>query len=197
MHFTVIKQDSNPLLSQQKKFVTAFNTKKLIDKKIAEKYLSRKALQAVAQLAGQVLGPSDLVLNHHHYIDKCPDHFFSLSHTTDYAAAIVVSSNAYLGAGIDIELKQREFTASHHRFFTHKEDDQDIPKLNLWCIKEAIYKASSHLIADTYLLKDIIVSPKCSFIIDKKINGTDCNITGTWQIIAHPELIIATALIFK
>ena len=83
---------------------------------------------------------ADLTIHNYLYLEKFPDISVSISHTTDYGAAICAKSDKFISVGIDIEKASRSFNKKVLKFYEHKLDSQYC-ELELWTKKEAAFKA--------------------------------------------------------
>jgi 4'-phosphopantetheinyl transferase EntD len=101
--------------------------------------LSRLALQEALQtLLARKIAPTELGLVHHHALHSFPDCFATLSHTKDAAVAWVRKQR---GHGIDLERLDRPLKESIWERIHHPDDDKNLTRLELWCLKEAAFKA--------------------------------------------------------
>lgn len=119
----------------------------------------RQASFLAARKALQKLVPhmklTELKLNEFHFLEDFPQHVFSLAHTKDLAVAAMVGKNDYRSIGVDIEFLDRIVKENSERHFINSEDDRSINDLELWCAKEAAFKASSFLFDKNFVLKDL------------------------------------------
>lgn len=126
--------------------------------------LARMSFEKLKTLHGEVFNPS-------------------YAHTDDLGLCSV-TENLNEFSGIDIERTDRVIPKESYKMFINDED-ADLPPLQLWCIKEAAFKALSNSFNRTEpkLLKEITIDSnesfhykKCegSFLIEKKeIKGID------------------------
>lgn len=103
--------------------------------------LSRDALKRSFKMHGIELGIKDLKLKEYHLLPQFPQYTFSLSHTKDFGAAIVGSRQDFLSVGIDIENASRTVKDSVLTRISHPGDLATLRKIEVWCLKEAVYKA--------------------------------------------------------
>lgn len=150
-------------------------------------FLSRLALSEISNLP---FNPKYLEIENHLQLEKKPELLASLSHTKGIGAAAVMEKGETLSIGIDIEHSSRKMKTNSKRFFRRREDEESLSDLELWCLKEAIFKACSPYYQGekTLVLKDFWIKnnqfghfewPK------KKL--------GQCQIKVEDEVIIATA----
>lgn len=85
----------------------------------------------------------DLLLHSHHQLAAYPDLTLSLSHSPLAGASVLGGKGEYQGLGIDIEPLSRVVKESIiHRVTTPR--DQNLSPVEIWCLKEAIYKCVSN-----------------------------------------------------
>ncbi len=82
----------------------------------------------------------DLEVIDHGHLKTRPELIVSLSHTEDYGAAALAYQNQHRAIGIDIENKSRNIKDATKKLFVNDRDD-DASLLELWCKKEAAFKA--------------------------------------------------------
>lgn len=104
------------------------------EKRIREYAASRKALS----LACSIYEIDQLEIEAHHHLKNHPHIKVSLSHTRGLSAA--VASKELVSVGVDVEFIDREFNHKTSKFFL-RDDDLEMPLLELWTIKEAAFKA--------------------------------------------------------
>lgn len=121
-------------------------------------YLSRIALSKCLNLSGerQDISIEELEIFNNLYLKKFPHISVSISHTTDYGAAVCADSDKYLSLGIDIEKCSRSFNQKILKFYEHEFDSKYLP-LELWTKKEAAFKAISPILSKLSNLDVIFV----------------------------------------
>jgi 4'-phosphopantetheinyl transferase EntD len=102
--------------------------------------LSRLALQECLKTAGVHLKISELLLVHHRELLASAQFTISLSHTSQVGAALIDLKEKFISVGIDIEHEEREVKGDVLKRISHPED-LDLKKIELWCLKEAAFKA--------------------------------------------------------
>ena len=102
--------------------------------------LSRGALQLCLAEQGITLPIKDLILENYCTVKGQDSLTISLSHTSDWGAAVVVPKRQYVSIGIDIEPLSRGVKPSILERISHAEDHA-LPGLTLWSVKEASFKA--------------------------------------------------------
>ena len=135
-------------------------------KRVRDHYTSRLALIKALKMP-EVQSYSDIeILNHHHLV-KFPELAVSVTHTNSLAGAVVADRSLIESIGVDLEAVDRDFKPGILKFFLRPEDEIEAP-LQLWCIKEAAFKAISPLYKEEkqLVLKDIIVKSDGSFHLD-------------------------------
>ena len=116
-----------------------------------------------------------------------PEWRFSISHTSDYAAALILPVTLSHGLGLDIESMAREVSAGVQERSYHAGDNKTLSPLELWCAKEAVYKSLPGPIQQKIWLNSIQVG-QGSF----SIQGHE-DWFGHWARQAHTELVIIMA----
>ncbi len=105
---------------------------------------------------------------------------FSISHTPDWAAAVVDKAE---GLGVDIEVKGRKVSPEICQRMAHVTDQIDDP-LSLWAIKEAAYKTLPAEIQSKVWLNSIAILNE-SFEV--------AGLSGRWCLYEHPDLVVCVA----
>jgi 4'-phosphopantetheinyl transferase EntD len=107
--------------------------------------------------------------------------FFSISHTGEWAGALLVKG--IKNPGLDIENKTREIDENVLERFSHP-GDHTLEALLLWSVKEAAYKTLPKEIQEKIWLQSIQVGA-----------GTFSGegFSGHWRQCEHPELMIVEA----
>ena len=103
--------------------------------------LSRMALQKCLKEQGYNLHPSALKLLKYSSLEGLPEFTLSLAHTKGSGAAMLADSNTFRAIGIDIENINRPVKESIIKRVGHSEDDESLRNIELWCLKEAAFKA--------------------------------------------------------
>lgn len=137
------------------------------ENRASQYYTSRLALQQCLEETyphKDIQFPEGLEIFNHHYLTKIPDICVSLSHNKICSAAAIGSRKEYTSIGIDIEKSDRKFHPRLKKFFVNQHDylDKSQSLLELWCIKEAAFKALYPISRQFWpktplLLKDIFV----------------------------------------
>ena len=102
--------------------------------------LSRGALQLCLGKLGINLTIEELILEDYCTVKGQDSLTISLSHTSDWGAAVVAAKKEYVSVGIDIEPLTRGVKPAILERISHAAD-HDLPGLNLWSVKEASFKA--------------------------------------------------------
>lgn len=102
--------------------------------------LSRGALQLCLAEEGISLPIKDLILEDYCTVKGQDSLTISLTHTSNWGAAVLASKKEYISVGIDIEPLTRNVKTSILERISHSED-QTLPALTLWSVKEASFKA--------------------------------------------------------
>ncbi|MFP5385214.1 MAG: 4'-phosphopantetheinyl transferase family protein [Bacteriovoracia bacterium] len=103
--------------------------------------LSRRALQLCLEEQGVHLRPHELILLKYSTLKDFPEFTLSLAHTKGSGAALLADSSTYRSVGIDIESIHRPVKESVIKRVGHSDDDGSLRNIELWCLKEAAFKA--------------------------------------------------------
>jgi 4'-phosphopantetheinyl transferase EntD len=101
--------------------------------------LSRDALKQGLNELGIDVVPSALKLISYHQLSSHPELTISLSHTKECGAALIADRKVYRSIGVDVEHEERVVKDSIRARISHK-DDQSLRNIELWCLKEAVFK---------------------------------------------------------
>ena len=151
--------------------------------------LAREALRSCLRASGLEVKIAELQLIDYNRIKVTDSFTLSLSHTKKWGAAVTAPAGSYLGLGIDIESKSREIKSAVLNRIRHV-NDHDLPPLQAWCLKEAIFK--------TLMNAQKIHHPVEFSSIQINEQGwihLDSGSTGDYQMVTHPELEIALSWI--
>ena len=157
------------------------NIKSIGEKRHREFAASRKALSEVCD--HRPIEQLNIVDHSHLLVD--PKLKVSLSPTRGMSAAI--SSREVKAIGIDIEDPNRSFNPAVSKFFL-RDDDLEMSMLQLWCIKEAAFKALCPLkihkpVKDVMVLKDLNVRADGIYFTDRKV--------ADWNFQSHDNVMTA------
>ncbi len=119
---------------------------------------ARFALLKAFQKVGQKVDWQDLASMSHSQLPHLKEFYFSLSHTLNkeglgVAGAYLVQRNSPIG--LDLEWADREMKDRASDYFARPEDTGNYTPLEIWCLKEAAFKASSALFTSSLVLKDL------------------------------------------
>jgi 4'-phosphopantetheinyl transferase EntD len=156
--------------------------------RINEWSLARCALHIALQKNKLDLSPEDYVFKNFHELGHLPSILFSVSHSKNWAAAIISDTTSSRHIGLDIELKGRVINDGIQQRMHHKNDDTSIDPLELWSIKEACYKALPSSAQEGIWLNHIAIN-KDGFELSHS------PLKGNWELVEHDELIISEAII--
>lgn len=151
--------------------------------------LSRAALKnALAELRINTQ-PLDLRLTSFHQLEKFPELVISLSHTKELGAALVGERKNFRSIGLDIERDERVVKDMIRERIAHPED-QNLRNIELWCLKEAAFKA----IMNTRLFEKPIEFS--SIKIGEKIwSHSPSKLEGEWELEVVNSIVIAKAFL--
>ncbi|MCK5883132.1 MAG: hypothetical protein KAG61_05545 [Bacteriovoracaceae bacterium] len=162
-------------------------------------YLSRTALKnCLVDLSPDFdkIGLDDLAIENHQHLEKYPQIAVSLSHTKEYAAAIISDDPHVVSVGIDLELTTRPIKKGIIKYFDHNFDSAYSP-LELWVIKEACFKAAWPIFqkekASAMVLKDLWVNQTEFGVFD--IKHPVGRITLNYIDLFDEKFLVATAII--
>lgn len=102
--------------------------------------LSRDALKNALKEYGLDITPGALKLKDYSGIEAFPQFTISLSHTKDCGAALVADRKTFRSVGVDIEHEARVVKDSIRERIAH-EQDENLRNIEIWCLKEAAFKA--------------------------------------------------------
>jgi len=121
-------------------------------------YLSRLAL---SELTERPLKIDSLKIKNHLHLENDNETLVSLSHTKGAAAAAIAKKEeGLISIGIDIERISRKLNINSSKYFLREEDEKSYSLLEIWCLKEAIFKAYAPFYQDekTLVLKDFWIT---------------------------------------
>ena len=158
-------------------------------------YTSRLALQGALKMVSDrdFLEYDELEIVNHQYLKEDRRILVSISHTNDFAVASVSDSDQLSSIGVDLEVSTREIKEGIYKFFIN-ESDQITNTLELWCIKEAAFKALSPLYQEekTLVLKDI------NILKDGTFHLSQCkDLSGFWKLESKEDKLLTHAIILK
>lgn len=165
-------------------------------KRLRDHYTSRLSLiNAVKELRDSSieLTYQDVLIENHLHLKSSPEIIASVTHTNSFAAAVVTDSQKISSVGIDIESRERQLKEGIKKFYILENDEIKDP-LELWCIKEAAFKAISPLYKEEkrLVLKDITVKRDGTFLLN-----TERNLNGYYRVEEVEGHFLALAIILK
>lgn len=118
----------------------------------------------------------DLTLKGYGELELYPDVCLSLSHSANAGASALALKGDYLSLGIDIESLDRGVKESIIQRVTTSKDKR-LNNIELWCLKEAIYKcvSNSQVFIGTLEFKDMEIG-------DNKWNHSPSGLQGEWKL---------------
>jgi 4'-phosphopantetheinyl transferase EntD len=149
-------------------------------------YLARYALRELLEEMNIKFHIKDLELEGFDRLIKLPQFTLSLTHTKDWAAAVLGPRSEYISLGIDLESRQRSISTLISSRIAHPQDIELDP-LMVWVLKEAVFKA---LMNTRSFAKNIEFS---SIELRDKTWHHPSGWHGQWEVHHHPELLIAIA----
>lgn len=150
--------------------------------------LSREALRLSLEEVGCKKQIQELHLEGHARLKHHTTFTLSLTHTSQWGAAVVGKSSDYRAVGIDLEPKNRIVKPEVIARISHP---QDLPLHNMqtWTLKEAIFKACMN----TELFQKPIEFS--SILIKKSSWEQESGLRGEWKLIDHQDQQVALAWI--
>lgn len=83
----------------------------------------------------------------------------SLSHTKEDAIAVVARRDEITALGVDFEFLTREVpTRGEHHYINELDELTGLSPLEVWCIKEACFKAITGVYPECKLLKEVVIT---------------------------------------
>lgn len=135
-----------------------FSALEILNPKLLSAHPKRQAGFLAARKALQMLVPQaklpELKLNEFHFLSDYPERLFSLAHTKDLAIAVMADKKDFRSVGVDLEFLDREVKTGSEKYFINNQDEKNLSELELWCAKEAAFKAASFLYSKNLVLKD-------------------------------------------
>lgn len=151
--------------------------------------LSRDALKNALKVMQVEVAIPDLVLEGFHALQGYPQLTVSLSHTKACGAALVAERKDFRAVGIDIEEDGRVVKDSIRQRIAHP-DDQNLRNIELWCVKEAAFKA----LMNTDLFPKPIEFGSIN-IQDRKWFHSPSGLSGEWEITSIRPYVVALAFL--
>lgn len=153
-------------------------------------WLSREALRNAFNEQGIELGIMDLKLQEFHSLPSLPEFTISLSHTKNFGAALLAERKAYLSLGIDVENESRIVKDSVINRIAHPLDLENLRKIEVWCLKEAAFKAlmNSGKFTATPGFSSIQLKQNCWI-------HSPSGLTGEWILKKEGEALVAMAFL--
>lgn len=138
-----------------------------------EKEGFRLSRSALLKLTTRSLITENLSIINHDHLESLPHVKVSISHTKSAGASIISNHSKVKGIGIDIEWSDRIFKRGVEKFYITTKDDTSLSALEIWCAKEAAYKAYFPHYKDEkpLVLKDFYIHDLCFYIGDKKLGN--------------------------
>lgn len=151
--------------------------------------LAREALRDCFKEFKIDLNVKDISLEGYSQVRGFPTLRISLSHTSEWGAALVGYSAQYASLGIDIEPLERVVKPMILARVSHAED-LDMSPINLWALKEASFKA----LMNTGKFKAPLEFSSIR-ISEGKWDHSPSGLNGEWKIDSQEGLIVAMAWI--
>lgn len=151
--------------------------------------LSRQALISALKEQGLEISAGALQLVTYSEIRHLPQFTISLSHTKIAGAALVADRKTYRSVGIDIEQEERIVKDSIRERIAHP-DDKNLRNIELWCLKEAVFKT---LMNTGLFEKPLEFGSIC--IEDKKWTHSPSGLEGEWELNLIKPFVIAKAFL--
>ncbi len=149
--------------------------------------LSRSALLECLVNNGDSPTINQLRIKDYSFLENYPRLTLSLSHTDGCGAAVVGQRNIFRSLGIDIERQNRDVKDSVIERIAHPMDES-LRNIELWCLKEAVYKAlmNSNLFSSSVEFSSIQIK-------DKYWLHPPSQLSGEWTLHSIDSFILAIA----
>ena len=151
--------------------------------------LARQALQNCLAEVGVKVSPARLNLRNFHQLENVEQFTLSLSHTSECGAAMIANRKFFRSVGIDIEREDRVVKDSIRERITHK-DDANFRNIELWCLKEAVFKA---LMNTEKFEKPLEFSSIC--IGKDSWSHSPSGLEGKWEVETIKPFVVARAFL--
>lgn len=152
--------------------------------------LAREALKNCLKDSGRNVSPAQLKLKNYSTLQDFPDLTLSLSDSRDCGAAMIAKRQDFRSVGIDIEHEERQVKENILARVSHPDDQRTLRKIELWCLKEAVFKA---LMNSGCFEKPVEFSS--IRIGDKSWFHAPSGLHGTWEIDLSDGIVIARAFL--
>ena len=113
----------------------------------------------------------------------------SLSHTSECGAAMIADRKFFRSVGIDIEREDRVVKDFIRERITHK-DDTNFRNIEIWCLKEAVFKA---LMNTEKFEKPLEFSSIC--IGKDSWSHSPSGLEGKWEVETIKPVVVARAFL--
>jgi 4'-phosphopantetheinyl transferase EntD len=151
--------------------------------------LARQALQNCLAEVGVKVSPARLNLRNFHQLENVEQFTLSLSHTSECGAAMIADRKFFRSVGIDIEREDRVVKDSIRERITHK-DDTNFRNIEIWCLKEAVFKA---LMNTEKFEKPLEFSSIC--IGKDSWSHSPSGLEGKWEVETIKPFVVARAFL--
>ena len=151
--------------------------------------LARQALQNCLTEVGVSVSPKGLNLRNFHQLENVEQFTISLSHTAECGAAMLADRIFFRSVGIDIEREDRVVKDSIRERIAHK-DDANFRNIELWCLKEAAFKA---LMNTEQFEKPLEFSSIC--IGKDSWSHSPSSLKGKWEMETIKLFVVARAFL--
>lgn len=164
------------------------------------KILSRLCLSLALEQEHKLIEPQKIEIINNHYIVNFPGTLESLSHTKSASAGVIASQDDYFSIGVDIESLNRPIKSGIEKFFINEEDTKELSHLELWCLKEACFKALHPVykrlnLKRTLTLKDIVIHSEHNASVKCIDQSTQTINTHLQQVTLSQSYLLADAVI--
>ncbi len=165
------------------------------------KFLARMALSKVLEHQGKKNNVQELEIINHHYVVNFPFTLVSIAHTTDIGIAAICPLEENFAIGVDIEKSDRPIKSDLKKYFLNQSDDLCLSPLEIWCLKEASFKALAPVykrleIEQHLTLKKIVIhNANKASVINKNGHNIKLELNLTHEKINESNYLIALAWI--
>lgn len=152
--------------------------------------LGREALRLCFSKFGLPIGISELKIKNYNHLTNHSSVTFSLSHTHLIGVAILGEKQIYCGLGIDVELENRQVKDAVIERISNK-NDLSLEKINLWCVKEAAFKAlmNTGRFSRNIEFSDIAIGSGV-------FSHSPSKLSGEWELENPKPFVVARAWIY-
>ena len=172
-----------------KQLVTASLGEDVHPKRVLGFCLAREALRECLETHNIHLGVKDLVLKGFGQVAGVNSLQISLSHSSEFGAAVVAEASKIISVGIDLEPLSRVVKPMILARVSHPQD-LDLSALSIWALKEAIFKClmNTHKFEHPLEFSSIRIG-------DQSWSQEESGLSGEWKLEQVQGQLVALAWI--